>query len=98
MCQRDDDRARDADENIARAGRRDERAIVHNEEILRAPLGDMAVAGEHDRLVVAIQFGLGAGEGGVDVDAGDLCARRGGIVLDPRPRRDTRLQALVVSR
>ena len=48
----------------------------------------MAVSVEDDGLVEAVEYGLGLGEGGVDVGAGDLGPRWHSVVADPVPGGD----------
>ena len=66
--------AGDADEDVVVAGWGVDHAVVDDEDVFTAALGDMAVVVEHDRLVEAGGLGFGLGQGGVDVDAGDLGA------------------------
>ena len=44
--------------------------------------------GQDDRLVVAVELRLALGERAVDVGAGDLAARRDGVVIGPAPGAD----------
>ena len=61
----------------------------------------MAVIGEDDRFIEAVLHRLGLGQSGVDVDAGDLGASRGGVVVDAAPRdhlaADARLDVDIVA-
>src|SRR3546814_8663384 len=55
---------------------REDAIAVDDEDVLAGALGDVAALVEHDGFVEAVEVGLGLGEGGVRVDAGDLGARR----------------------
>src|SRR5688500_20209146 len=48
----------------------------------------MAVGGEDDGLVEAVELGLALGERAVDVGSRDLAACRDGVVIGPAPARD----------
>src|ERR1700692_4899361 len=80
-------RAGDALNDVLRCGRSDQAAAPDDEEILRAPLTDVALLGHEDRLVEPIEKCLGLGERAVDVDARRLGARRRDVVVDAPPAR-----------
>ena len=93
--QADDGVARDADEDVVRVRRRDQLAVLDDEDVLAAALGDVAVAGEHDRLVEAVLLRLRLGERGVDVDAGHFRPRRNRQLVDAAPGGGHAADALV---
>src|SRR5215211_2835411 len=85
--------ARYAFEDVRRDGRRDELALPDEEDVGRARLGDLAVLGEEDRVVVARPVRLVDRERGVDVGARALGARRDGVIRRAPPGGDADLQA-----
>ena len=84
----------DALERPGRQRRRDDDAVAHGEDVLAGALGDQAVRGEHDRLVVAGLQRLDLGERAVDVVADGLRGRRHRVVVVAGPRRDLHPHAL----
>src|SRR4029077_904341 len=74
-------------QDVVRGGRCKHLTVADQEDVLGAAFADMTVVGQHDRLVEAVFHGLGLGERGVDVDAGDLgpCGCR--IVVNASPAR-----------
>src|SRR5215210_2883852 len=85
--------ARYALQDIRRYGRRDEPSLPHEEDVRRARLGDLAVLGEEDGVVVASHVRLVDRERRVDVGARALGAGRDGVVRRAPPGGDTDLQA-----
>ena len=79
---------RDPLQDVVAAGRGDQDPVADDEQVLGAPLADVAVLGQHQRLVVAVHLRLALGEGAVHVRAGDLAARRDGVVIGPAPGAD----------
>ena len=77
--------SRDAFEDVVGRRGRDELAVADHDDVFAAAFRDVAVAVQHDRFVEAVEVGLGLCEGGVDVDAGPLGARRDAGVLDAAP-------------
>ena len=84
----DDVLSSDPLEDVVGPGRGDQDAVPDDEQVLGAPLADMAVLGQHDGLVVAVALRLALGECTVDVRAGDLAASRDRVVIGPAPRAD----------
>ena len=62
-------------------------AVADDEEVRRRRLVDVAVGGQHDRLVEAVELGLGLLEGHVHVAADDLAAGRQRLVRVAPPGR-----------
>src|SRR5918993_1335202 len=85
--------ARYALQDVRRDGRCDDLALPDQEDVRRASLGDLAVLGEEDGVVVACHVRLIDGEGRVDVGARAFCAGRDGVVRRTPPGRDADLQA-----
>src|SRR5918994_783041 len=92
-CQLHDGVARYAFQDVRRYGRGDELALPDQEDVRRARLGDLAVLGEEDGVVVARRVRLVDRERRVDVRARALGAGRDGVVRRAPPGRDTDLQA-----
>src|SRR5215203_518031 len=92
-CQLHDSVARYALQDVRRYGRCDELALPDQEDVRRAGLGDLAVLGEEDGVVVACHVRLIDGERRVDVGARALGAGRDGVVRRAPPGGDTDLQA-----
>ena len=72
---------------VESAGRGDLVAVDH-EDVLARAVGDVALVGEQDRLVVAGAVRLGDREHRVEVDAGRLGHVRDRVRADPLPGRD----------
>ena len=70
---------------VDRRGQRD--AVADDEQVRRRRLVDVAVGGQDDRLVEAVELGLGLLEGHVHVAADDLAAGRQRLVGVPPPGR-----------
>src|SRR5215217_2958482 len=85
--------ARYAFQDVRRDRRGDELALPDQEDIRRASLGDLAVLGKEDGVVVACHVCLIDGERRVDVGARALGAGRDGVIRRAPPGRDTDLQA-----
>src|SRR5215208_5450175 len=85
--------ARYALQDVSRDGWGDELALPDQEDVRRASLGDLAVLGEEDGVVVACHMRLIDGEGRVDVGARAFCAGRDSVIRRASPGRDTDLQA-----
>src|SRR5215203_3221117 len=92
-CQLHDSVARYALQDVRRYGRCDELALPDQEDVRCASLGDLAVLGEEDGVVVACHVRLIDGERRVDVGARALGAGRDGVIRRAPPGRDTDLQA-----
>src|SRR5215210_217783 len=91
-CQLHNGVSRYALQDVSRDGRCDELALPEKEDVRRAGLGDLAVLGEEDGVVVACHVRLIDGERGVEVGARALGAGRDGVVRRAPPGRDTDLQ------
>src|SRR5262249_27281014 len=87
--------ARDALEDRAREGRGHEGAALHDEDVLAAPLAEVAVGIEEDRLVIAAELGLALGEDRAGVLAHDLALRERDVDVVPREARDLGANALL---
>src|SRR5918993_3611854 len=85
--------ARYAFQDVRRYGRCDELALPDQEDVRRASLGDLAVLGEEDGVVVTRRVRLIDRERRVDVGARALGAGRNGVVRRTPPGRDTDLEA-----
>src|ERR671912_2709585 len=85
--------ARYALQDVRRYGRGDELALPDQEDVRRARLGDLAVLGEEDGVVVARHVRLIDRERRVDVGARALGAGRNGVVRRTPPGRDADLKA-----
>src|SRR5215204_6797920 len=85
--------ARYALQDVSRDGRCDELAFSDQEDVRRASLGDLAVLGEEDGVVIACHVRLIDGECRVDVGARALGAGRDGVIRRAPPGRDTNLQS-----
>ena len=85
---------RDAFQVVLLRGRRDERAAAHEEDVLRARLGNVSVLRQENRLVITVHLRLVARQGAVEVGAGGLRARRDHVLRDAPPARDARRHAL----
>ena len=81
---------------LSRDGRRDRRSPADEEDVGRRGLRDVSVLVEDDGFVEAGALRVGLGEGGIDVGARDLAARRNHRVVHAPPGRDRGVQALVV--
>src|SRR5918994_8009529 len=92
-CQLHDSVARYALQDVRRYGRCDELALPDQEDVRRASLGDLAVLGEEDGVVVTRRARLIDRERRVDVGARALGAGRDGVVRRTPPGRDTDLKA-----
>src|SRR3712207_6685913 len=77
--------ARYALQDVSRDGRCDELALPDEEDVRRASLGDLAVLGEEDGVVVACHVRLIDGERRVDVGARALGAGRDGVIRRAPP-------------
>ncbi len=75
--------------DIIIGGRCDELTIYHQENVFPAPLGDMAVWGEHDSLVKTVTDSFRFCQGIVDIDAGGFNLGRNYVVLRAVPGRYT---------
>src|ERR671910_708510 len=84
--------ARYALQDIRRYGRGDELALPDQKDVRRARLGDLAVLGEEDGVVVARHVRLVDRERRVDVGARALGAGRDGVIRRTPPGRDTHSQ------
>src|SRR5215210_5388600 len=91
-CQLHDGVARYALQDVSRDGRCDELTLPDQEDVRCASLGDLAVLGEEDGVVVACHVRLIDGERRVDVGARALGAGRDGVIRRAPPGRDTDLQ------
>ena len=80
--------ARDADEDRRGEVGRVDHAVADDEDALARAVGDGALRGEEDRLVVAGAVGLAHGEHRVHVDAGRLRDVRDDVRADALPARD----------
>ena len=89
-CEVDDRVAGDPRENRHRERRRQEPPVLDDEDVLARAVGDVAVAGEHDRLVVAGPACLGRREHRVQVDPGRLRDVRDHVRAHSLPARDHR--------
>src|SRR5215213_406848 len=85
--------ARYALQDVRCDGRCDKVALPDEEDVRRARLGDLAVLGEEDGVVVASHVRLVDRERRVDVGARALGAGRDGVVRRAPPGGDTDLQA-----
>ena len=74
-------------EDVVRGGRRRDHAVTDQEDVLGAAFADVTILGQHDRLVEPVLHRLGLGQGGVDIDAGDLGAGRCDVIVDAPPAR-----------
>src|SRR5215203_1931520 len=81
--------ARYALQDVRRDGRRDELAFPDEEDVRRARLGDLAVLGEEDGIIVARPVRLVDRERRVDVGPRAFGACRDGVVRGAPPGRDT---------
>src|SRR5215208_7694385 len=90
-CQLHDGVARYSFQDVSRYGRGDELALPDQEDVRRTSLGDLAVLGEEDGVVVARHVRLIDGEGRVDVGARAFCAGRDSVIRRAPPGRDTDL-------
>src|ERR687889_2646233 len=84
--------ARYALQDVRRYWRGDELALPEEEDVRRASLGDLAVLGEKDGVVVTRHVRLVDRERRVDVGARALGAGRDGVVRRAPPGRDTDLE------
>jgi hypothetical protein len=91
--QRDDRVAGDAAENRRAEGRRVQRAIAHDKDILAAPLADMAGDVEHDPFRIAVGERLHLDESRVRVVRRALCHGRQRIGRHPSPGADLDVHA-----
>src|SRR5918995_5114321 len=92
-CQLHDGIACYALQDISRDGRCDELTLPYQEDVRRASLGDLAVLGEEDGVVVACHMRLIDRERRVDVGARTLGAGRDSVIRRAPPGRDTDFQA-----
>src|SRR5665213_1556962 len=90
-----DERARHAFEQVLREIGRRRDAVTQHEQVRRRGFADVAVVGEHDRIVEAVEPRLALGERDVHVAAGDLRAGRRRVVVDTAPRAHAQLEAVV---
>src|SRR5688572_30767986 len=84
----DEPAARDALEDVVGHGRRDEDTPLDYEQVLGAALADVPIGGQDDGLVESVELRLALCERTVHVGAGDLSARRDGVVIGPAPAAD----------
>ena len=96
--------ARERDERVARdalqdrrRGRRDDRAVLHEEQVLARAFGHVALRVEHDGLVEAQPHGFGLREEAVRVAAADLGLRHRDVRVVAREGRDVRAHAFLES-
>src|SRR5205823_4280265 len=82
--------ARDADEDRGREVGRVDDTVADGEDALAGAVGDEAVAGQEDRLVVAGPVRLTDREHRVEIDAGRLRDMRDDVRPDAFPARDLR--------
>src|SRR5918997_911205 len=92
-CQLHDGLACYSLQDVRRDGRCDELALPDQKDVRRARLGDLAVLGEEDGVVVTRHVRLIDRERRVDVGARALGAGRNGVVRRTPPGRDTDLEA-----
>ena len=91
---RDDRVAGDPGEDRHRERRCVQHAVLHDEDVLARPVGDIAVVREHDRFVVAASARLHRREHRVEVDPRRLRDVRDDVRADALPARDLRGDAL----
>src|ERR671918_2426664 len=86
----DDRVARDARQDRHRERRRVQDVVLHDEDVLARPVGDVAVVREHDRLVVTAAACLHGRKHRVQVDPCRLRDVRDDVRADALPARDLR--------
>ncbi len=76
---------RDALQDVVAPGRRHQHALADHDDVLARSFRDVPVLVKHDRLVEAVELGLGLRHGVVDVKAVHLGAGRDHRVIDATP-------------